>query len=484
MPTSSDSSNPNDSEFVLSFREDPIPDDLPPEDSGPIFDSSAMLQTVQELRNDLDVTNTSLLELFTSYSSSSVLSAELKEAWEGFKKRPCREMLFIRICLIFDVLLPDKSRSSIRTRRNRDDPHRGALSRKKLRGIEYAKAQRSFSRNATRFSDSLFNPTGTSKELDSFGDDFRSFWETVMSLRSNSGPAPVFSLEPTQQDDGFAKNLLCPISLEEINRCFPRNNSAPGPDNNSTVGDLESISRFELLKIFNVFLFCRKVPERFCKAKTIFIPKKSDVINPGDFRPISLTPIPARLFSKILAKRLSPATKIDPEQRGFIETDGISQNIFMLDFILTHVREKVKRTCIASLDIKRAFDSVSQQAVFAALEAQSVDPEFIKIIKFIYQNSTTSFAPFPCHFFKPTCGVKQGDPLSSLLFNLVIDQLMKKLKDKIGLNIDGFSMPISAYADDLLLFASSPAAQNPFLFQSQQMPKIRKPKSTALSHSV
>ncbi|GBN12280.1 hypothetical protein AVEN_199452-1 [Araneus ventricosus] len=86
---------------------------------------------------------------------------------------------------------------------------------------------------------------------------------------------------------------------------------------------------------------CRaRLPERFCKARAIFIPKKPAAIDPGDFRPISLTSIPARLFSKIVAKRLSPAIKIEHEQRGFIGSDGISQNIFILDYVLRHASEK------------------------------------------------------------------------------------------------------------------------------------------------
>ncbi|GBN08982.1 Retrovirus-related Pol polyprotein from type-2 retrotransposable element R2DM [Araneus ventricosus] len=275
-----------------------------------------------------------------------------------------------------------------------------------------------------------------------------------MTLPRDCGPDPVFPV--CQPNSDTTSSLLFPITTEEIHKCFPRNGSAPGPDL-STVGDLRKVSRFELAKIFNIFLLCRRVPDRSCRAKTIFLPKKTDAISPGDFRPISLTPIPARLFSKILARRLSPVAQLEPERRGFVETDGISQNIFMLDYVFRHARERVKRTFIASLDIKKAFDSVSHQAVFAALQALSVDPEFVKIIKSIYENSSTSFAPYADHSFKPSCGVKRGDPLSSILFNLAIDQLVKKLKAGVGLEIDGATMTISAYADDILLFASSSA---------------------------
>ncbi|GBN58389.1 Retrovirus-related Pol polyprotein from type-2 retrotransposable element R2DM [Araneus ventricosus] len=175
-----------------------------------------------------------------------------------------------------------------------------------------------------------------------------------MTLPRDTPPAPVFPTDSTCQDDSVEGSLLHSITIEEINKCFPRNNSAPSPDN-SFVRDLKKISRSELLKIYNIFLLCRKVPQRFCIASTLFLPKKSDAVNPGDFRPISLTSILAQLFSKILSGILSPATRVDPEQRGFMETDGICQNNFLLDFVLRHAPEKTKRTYIASLDIRKAF---------------------------------------------------------------------------------------------------------------------------------
>ncbi|GBN58383.1 Retrovirus-related Pol polyprotein from type-2 retrotransposable element R2DM [Araneus ventricosus] len=274
-----------------------------------------------------------------------------------------------------------------------------------------------------------------------------------MSLPRDACRTPQFS--DCSIDTSINSKLTSPISTDEIGKCFPRNGSSPGPDL-SSVGELRRISKFELAKIYNIFL-CRRIPDRFCRARTVFLPKKRDASDPGDFRPISLTPIPARLFSKIRAKRLAPSVRLDPDQRGFIESDGIAQNTFLLDYVLRHSREKVERTFVASLDLRKAFDSVSHEAVFAALKAHAVDHRFIELLQSIYAKSSTSFAPFSGHKFSPTCGVKQGDPLSSILFNLVIDQLIRKLKGPVGLELDGSTISISAYADDILLFASSSA---------------------------
>ncbi|GBN08037.1 hypothetical protein AVEN_8253-1 [Araneus ventricosus] len=68
-------------------------------------------------------------------------------------------------------------------------------------------------------------------------------------------------------------------------------------------------------------------------------------------------------------------------------------------------------------DLKQTFDTMSPQAVFAGLENRAVDREFIRNID---DQSSTSSAPFSNHDVTPTSGVKQGDALSSILFNLVL----------------------------------------------------------------
>jgi len=63
---------------------------------------------------------------------------------------------------------------------------------------------------------------------------------------------------------------------------------------------------------------------------------------------------------------------------------------------------------------------------------------------------------------RPTCGVKQGDPMSPIIFNMVMDRLLKQLPVDLGTKVGELVVKAAAFADDLVLFASTPLGL-PFL---------------------
>lgn len=56
---------------------------------------------------------------------------------------------------------------------------------------------------------------------------------------------------------------------------------------------------------------------------------------------------------------------------------------------------------------------------------------------------------------KPTSGVKQRDPLSAVLFNLIMNRLIENIPDDIRIDLDGKRINIQAIGDDIILMAST-----------------------------
>ena len=119
---------------------------------------------------------------------------------------------------------------------------------------------------------------------------------------------------------------------------------------------------------------------------------------------------------------------------------------------------------VATIDFKKAFDTVSHASLWTALAEQGITPNYIQLLTRLYthqsgqvQTDTTS------REFDIQRGTKQGDPLSSLLFNAVSESIFRRLQQKWqrrGCGIHLAPPPDTAltnlrFADDVLLFATS-----------------------------
>ena len=224
----------------------------------------------------------------------------------------------------------------------------------------------------------------------------------------------------------------------------------------------------ELAAIFNDVLKGKEqIPAYWKRSKISVLFKKGDRQEPENYRPLCITPILHRLFSKVLLNRIH--TKLESaqsrDQAGFRATYGCVDHIFALTSIVERATEFGIPLWIAAIDFQKAFDSVSHAAVWEALAEQGVEKEYIEMLQRLYdgQEATvqtdTRSSSFQIHR-----GVKQGDPISAILFNAVVEMFMTKTKarwarQKYGMKVDSFSaddyLTNLRYADDILIVARS-----------------------------
>ncbi|NXH44027.1 PO21 protein, partial [Dicaeum eximium] len=106
----------------------------------------------------------------------------------------------------------------------------------------------------------------------------------------------------------------------------------------------------------------------------------------------------------------------------------------------------------------KAFDTVCHQHIIAGLVQRGVDPHMVQLVSEMYRNTrmyilTKNEKTGPINICS---GVKQGDPMSPLLFNLALDPLLCKLETEgKGFHHVGFKVPAMAFADDLVLLSDS-----------------------------
>ena len=136
----------------------------------------------------------------------------------------------------------------------------------------------------------------------------------------------------------------------------------------------------------NVCWIYGDVPEEWRTAIVIPIHRKGDRNNPDNYRGISVLNTGGKIYSKIIAKRLTTIAEvlILEEQNGFREGRSCMDCIFSASKIIEKHREFNIPTYIAFIDLKKAFDPVDRDKLWTIMLSKGIPTHLIAIIQKIY----------------------------------------------------------------------------------------------------
>lgn len=247
------------------------------------------------------------------------------------------------------------------------------------------------------------------------------------------------------------------ISAYEVQSFEVKAKTSPGLDGIRST-EWRAVNPALRAAFYNVIMAKGRFPGILSKGRTILISKKSQgASEPQDFRPITITSVISRQFSKILAGRLEKLHNFDERQRAFLPLDGCAENLAALNILINKSKSDLRELHIASVDIAGAFDSVSHSAVLQEVRRLGAPVGFVEFLASGYKDMKTlvSFAGESRSMIVKR-GVRQGDPLSPLLFNMVVDKALKALDPHIGYRINENSLLNAlVFADDTILIAST-----------------------------
>lgn len=343
-------------------------------------------------------------------------------------------------------------RKTLRNRRGTVPDNTEGLSRRKRRAREFRRVQGLFKTDIKALATEIIEgtPPVTPDRMPS-RQDVEQEYRQLFGEPSNADEAPILDKKP----DGAT--IYSPIGREELTRALNAlKSSAPGPDG-VTVRVARGVRKEMLLVLFNGMLCLGHLPPVFRESRTVLIPKTDhDLHLVGNWRPITISSVFLRLCNRIVADRLARVTSLHHYQRGFTPIDGVFANLLTLETLIKSKRDLGREYSVLSLDLRKAFDTISSCSVVRALERFGLDQRSQRYIKANYSDVRTTMwmGGDRCGSIPVRRGVKQGDPMSPILFNLVLDELVTQLNQQSGLTIEGLNTACIAYADDLLLLAN------------------------------
>ena len=226
------------------------------------------------------------------------------------------------------------------------------------------------------------------------------------------------------------------VGREYLRALAGSHESAPGSDT-VTLSEIKKVDPETMCAHFNLWLLCEFSPSAFREGVTLLFPKSLDSKAPSEFRSITICTLIARVFHHLLACRLDNCLPLSIRQKGFRKGYGLADNVWILRLIIKDQMTNTKPLHVTFADVAKAFDSVSHDTIRLAATRLGVPRSLTSYIDRLYTGCTTQLR-LSKGLSRPITvrrGVRQGDPLSSILFNAVMEWVISGLSPEIGVEV-------------------------------------------------
>jgi hypothetical protein len=191
-------------------------------------------------------------------------------------------------------------------------------------------------------------------------------------------------------------------------------------------------------------------------------PKGEEAVVIQKFRPICLMNTSLKMVTKGMNNRLAPVAEkiIDKSQTDFMQNRYIMEGFSMLHEILHEVKKKKMSGVLFKVDFKKAYDNVNWSFLYNILVRKGFSAKWNDLVFSVMTSGRVNIKMNDeiGGFFPTYRGVRQGDPLSAILFNVVGDAMSVMVKNAqqsgvlkgIVPHIQENGIAILQYADDTM----------------------------------
>jgi hypothetical protein len=226
------------------------------------------------------------------------------------------------------------------------------------------------------------------------------------------------------------------------------NNSAAGPDGIPYLAwrRIPSITLDVLWNVLQALLEGKSEELRhfspgYNTGTLVCLPKKASAVGPqgqpaytaNQTRPLSLVNTDNRIVANTLRLTWEALLqeRISPHQRGFLRGRSLLENVCDVEDRMRHIYISGNRGATLLLDFASAFPSVSRSYLLTTLSATGLPPRALNAVRMLYTDTTAivSLGGARHGSFPMTAGIRQGCPLSPLLFAACTDELLRQMQE-------------------------------------------------------
>ena len=220
------------------------------------------------------------------------------------------------------------------------------------------------------------------------------------------------------------------------------------------IGKLSRLTRFS-----DIAWTFGTVPFEWQTGVVVPLFKKGDQRVCSNYRGITLLSLPGKVYSRVLERRvrLIVEPRIQEEQCGFRPGRGTMDQLYTLARVLEGAWEFAQPVHMCFVDLEKAYDRVPQSILWGVLREYGVDGLLLRAIRSLYHRSqslvriaSSKSDPFPVRV-----GLRQGCPLSPVLFITFMDRISRRSHAVEGVRFGDLRIPSLLFADDVVLLASS-----------------------------